>query len=176
MQLHCIFHFCNKNCNSIQYADDTMIFNSHNHLTETRNSLQQTIEILVKFFESYQLTINANETEFICFSKPSKNEVTRSHTLKVKNQSINTSTTVKHLGDYLDQNLKIQDEVNNNLRHQNKICYTWYYSNCDKIIITQCFSFQSLHCYILITGISENFIINLEQLFELGNQNLFQYI
>ena len=102
-----------ENCNLIQYADDTMIFSSHNDLTEARNNLQQTIESLVNFCESHQLTIKADKTEFICFCKPSKNGFARNHTLKVKNQIINTSTTVKYLGVYLDQKLKFHDEVKN---------------------------------------------------------------
>ena len=71
-----------ESCNLIQYADDTMIFSSHNDLTEARNNIQQTIECLVKFFESHQLTINADEMEFICFCKPSRNDFARNHTLK----------------------------------------------------------------------------------------------
>ena len=94
-----------KNCNLIQYADDNMIFSSHKDLKEARNNLQQTIKTHVNFFESHQLTINANKTEFICFCKPSKNDFARSHTLKVKNQVIKTSTTVKYSGVHLDQNL-----------------------------------------------------------------------
>ena len=105
-----------ENCNLFQYIDDTMIFSSQNDLTEARNNLQQTIESLVNFFESHQLTIKADKTEFICFCKPCKNDFARIHTLKVKNQIINTSTTVNYLGVYLDQNLKVQDEVKNILR------------------------------------------------------------
>ena len=97
-----------ENCNLIQYADDTMIFSSHNDLTEARNNLQQPIESLVNFFESHQLTINADKTEFICFCKPSKNDFDRNHTLKVENQIINKSTTVKYLGVYLENTLFIE--------------------------------------------------------------------
>ena len=56
-----------ENCNLIQYADDTKIFRSHNDLTEARNNLQQTIKSLVNIFESHQLTINADKTEFFLF-------------------------------------------------------------------------------------------------------------
>ena len=83
---------------------------------EARNNLQQTRESLVNFFESHQLTINADKTEFICFCKPSKNDLVRTHTLKVENQNIKTSTTVKYSGVYLDQNLKFQDELKNIFR------------------------------------------------------------
>ena len=136
-----------EDCNLIQYADDTMISSLHNDLTTARNKLQQTIERLVNFFESHQLTINANKTEFICFCNSSKNDFAGSHIIKVKNQIIKTSTTVKYLGVYLDKNLNFQDEVKNppenSYRHQNIICYTRYFSNCDTIFITQCLSFKS---------------------------------
>ena len=59
-----------ENCNLIQYADDTMIFSSHNDLMEPRNNLQQTRESLVNFFESHQVTIIADKTEFVFVNHP----------------------------------------------------------------------------------------------------------
>ena len=105
-----------ENCELIQYADDTMIFSSHNDSMEARNSLLQTVECLVIFFESHQLTTNADKTECICFCKPSKNDIARSHTLKVRNQMIKTSTSVNYFGVFLNQNYKFEDEVKNILR------------------------------------------------------------
>ena len=64
----------------------------NNDLKESRNKLQQTIGSLFIFFDNHQLTINAD-------------------TLKVKNQIIKTSATVKRLGNSLTKNLKFQDEV-----------------------------------------------------------------
>ena len=95
-------------CNLIHFADDTVISCSHNDLTAARNNLQQTIERLFEshlfnanFFDSHQSKINANKTDFICFCEPTKNSFARSHTIKVKNQIINTSTTVKCLKHYM---------------------------------------------------------------------------
>ena len=158
-----------ENCNLIQYADDTMIFSSHNDLTEARNNLQQTIESLVNFFESHQLTINADKTEFICFCKPSKNDIARNHTLKVKNQIINTSTTVKYLGVYLDQNLKFQDEVKNILRKMATGIKTLYairdiFPIATRLLLLNALVLSHLHySAILLTGISENLITTLEK-------------
>ena len=155
-------------CNLIQYADDTMIFSSHNDLTEAGNNLQQTIECLVKFFKSHQLTINADKTEFICFCKPSKNDFTRNHTLKVKNQIINTSTTVKYLGVYLDQNLKFQDEVKYILRKMAIGIKTLFAIRDIFSISTRLLSLNALvlshlvHSAFLLTGISENLITTLK--------------
>ena len=142
-----------KNCNFIQYADDTMIISSHDDLTEACNKLEQTIERFVSFFESHQLTIIANKTEFICFCSPSKNDFARNHTLKVKNQIVNTLTTVKYWGVYLNQNLEFQDELKNILWKIATGIKTIYairnIFHCDTIINTQCFSFKSptLFCY-----------------------------
>ena len=56
-----------ENCNFIQYADDTMAISSHDDLTEARNKLKQTIERLVSFFESHQLTIMPTKQNLFAF-------------------------------------------------------------------------------------------------------------
>ena len=158
-----------ENCNLIQYADDTMISSSHNDLTTARYKLQRTIERLVNFFESHQLTINANKTEFVCFCKPSKNNFAGSHTIKVKNQIINTSTTVKNLGVYLDQNLNFQDEVKNILWKMATGIKTLYairdiFPTATRLLLLNALVLSHLHySSILLTGISENLITTLEK-------------
>ena len=158
-----------ENCNLFQYDDDTMIFSSHNDLTTARNKLQQTIERLVDFFESHQLTINANKTEFICFCKPSKNTFAGSHTIKVKNQIINTSKTVKYFGVYLDQNLDFRDEVKNILRKMATGIKTLYsirdiFPTATRLLLLNVLVLSHLHySSILLTGISENLITTLEE-------------
>ena len=157
-----------ENCNLIHYADDTMISSSHNDLTTARNKLQQTKERLVNFFESFQLTINANKTEFICFCKPSKNKFAGSHTIKVKNQVINTSTTVKYLGVYLDQGLDFQDEVKNILRKMATGIKTLYairdiFRTATRLLLLNALVLSHLHfSSILLTKISENLITTLK--------------
>ena len=158
-----------ENCNLIQYADDTMISSSHNDLTTARNKFQQTIERLVNFFESHQLTINANKTEFICFCKPSKNNFAGSHTIKVKNQIINTSTTVKYLGVYLDQNMNFQDEVKNILRKMATGIKTLYairdiFPTATRLCLLNALVLSHLHySSILLTSVSENLNTTLEK-------------
>ena len=158
-----------ENCNLIQHADDTIIVSSHNDLTEARNNLQQTIESLVIFFESHQLTINADKTEFICFCKPSKNDFARNLTLKIKNQIINTSITVKYLGVSLGQNLKFQDEVKNILRKMATGIKTLYgirdtFPIATRLLLLNALVLSYLHySAILLTGITENLITTLEK-------------
>ena len=137
-------------------------------MTTARNKLQRTIERLVNFFESHQLTINANKTEFICFCKPSKNKFAGSHTIKVKNQIINTSTTVKYLGVYLDQNLDFQDEVKNILRKMATGIKTLYairniFPTATRLLLNALVLSHLHYSSVLLTGISENLITTLEK-------------
>ena len=82
-------------CKIIQYADDTMIFCSHEEPEKAKSAVEKIIQKLVLYFETHQLTINAEKTEFILFSKPSKNETVEHLKLQVKDQTIQTSSYVK---------------------------------------------------------------------------------
>ena len=53
------------------------------------------------------------KTEFIIFSKLSKNETVEHLKLQVKDQIIQTASCVKYLGVYLDRNLTFQNEIKN---------------------------------------------------------------
>ena len=88
---------------------------------------------------------------------------------------------MKHLGEYLHQNLNIQDKVNNIFRRMATGIKTLY-AKRDIIpsatisFLLNVLVFNHVHySSILITGISENLIIDLEQVVELGKKNLFQY-
>ena len=64
------------------------------------------------FFQSHQLNLNANKTEFIIFSKKSKNQE-RSYELNVSNHKVSHIKTIKYLGILLDENLTYQVEDKN---------------------------------------------------------------
>ena len=66
------------------------------------------------FFEKHQLTLNADKTEFITFQ--TKNNKYKNTNLIVKDEVIRSSSAVKYLGVYLDQNLLFQEEVKHILR------------------------------------------------------------
>ena len=68
----------------IQYADDTMIFCSHEEPEKAKSAVEKIVQKLVLYFETHQLTINAEKTEFIPFSKLSKNETVEHLKLQVK--------------------------------------------------------------------------------------------
>ena len=60
------------------------------------------------------MTLNADKTEFITFQ--TKNNKNKNTNLIVKDEVIRSSSTVKYLGVYLDQNLMFQEEVKHLLR------------------------------------------------------------
>ena len=90
-----------KDCNLVQYADDTMIFLDHVDEAHAIKTLENNIKKFTIFFECHCLTINTNKTEFIIFSKPSNNSRSRNTQLTIK-KVIETSDCIKYLGVYLD--------------------------------------------------------------------------
>ena len=112
---------------------------------------------------------------FFCFCKTSKNDFARNHSLKVKNQIINTSTTVKSLAVYRDLNLKVQDEVKNiltsGIRKMATGIKTLYGIRDTFPIATRLFLLNALvlshlhYSAILLTGITKNLITTLEKQF-----------
>ena len=56
----------------------------------------------MKFFQAHRLNINTSKTEFIAFSKPSKNKKLEKLRLKIGNHLLKPKESVKYLGIYLD--------------------------------------------------------------------------
>ena len=106
----CIDH----KCSVVQYADDTMVFTSSKKIESAVESLELNVNSICNFFEKQQLTLNADKTEFITFQ--TKNNKYKSTNLIVKDEVIRSSSTVKSLGVYLDQNLTFQEEGKHILR------------------------------------------------------------
>ena len=92
----------------VQYADDTFLLVGINHL-------ERVIENLLVFFQNHQLNLKATKTEFIIFSKKSKNQE-KNYELTVSNQKVSHTKTIRYLGILLDENCTYQDEVKNILK------------------------------------------------------------
>ena len=100
-------------CKIIQNADVTMVFCSHEEPDKAKSAVEKIVQKLVTYFETHQLTINAQKTEFIISCRQSKNGTVEHLKLQVKDQIIETSSCVKYLGVCLDRNLTFQNEVKN---------------------------------------------------------------
>jgi hypothetical protein len=100
------------------YADDTAIY-AHSFNGEVANrQVQLHLNMILKYFDEWLITINANKTETILFTRKSTNSkiITK---LKVKDKTIATTPTVKYLGLTLDTRLNFHTHINNTLTKAN---------------------------------------------------------
>ena len=101
----------------MQEADDTMVFTSSEKIESAVESLKPIVNNICDFFEKQQLTLNADKTEFITFRTTKKNKKYKNTNLIGKDEIIRSSSTIKYLRVYLDQNLTFQEEVKHILRN-----------------------------------------------------------
>jgi hypothetical protein len=99
------------------YADDTAIY-AHSFNGEVANrQVQLHLNMILKYFDEWLITINASKTETILFTRKSTNKIIRK--LKVKDKTIAKTPTVKYLGLTLDTRLNFHTHINNTLTKAN---------------------------------------------------------
>ena len=93
-----------------QFADGTCIFyqNKFKNLPKVIEVLQETIDQISTWFARLNIKINANKTEAITFTK-TRRELNAP--IKIQNQVIPYSFSVKYLGLTLDSKLTFKDHV-----------------------------------------------------------------
>ena len=64
-----IQNVCSKDCQLIQYADDTVIYASHKSLSEAKKLVEKEASILSKYFDTNYLSLNTEKTELMIFCK-----------------------------------------------------------------------------------------------------------
>lgn len=84
------------------FADDTLFYSSGRTNNSAINKLQQQLLLVEPWFQTWKISINPNKTSAILFSKKSSNN---SNQMKIKNQKINWSKSIKYLGVHIDKNL-----------------------------------------------------------------------
>ena len=90
-------------CETIQYADDTILLSSHGEVLKCRDGLEKAIEKCKQFFKLHHLKINPDKAEFIIFGTSNPQDET---TLKVGDQLISSKAEIIYLGVYIDKDLK----------------------------------------------------------------------
>ena len=103
-----------KNCEVVQYADDTLLLASAPIQRECKTIIEKTVILLTKYFTSLKLQLNPSKTEFILFSR--NRNFSESESIKIGNEIITESKSVKYLGVHIDKNLSFQDEVKHLLK------------------------------------------------------------
>lgn len=92
------------------YADDTAIY-SHSYYTDVaRKQLQIHNNILQPYFKKWKLTMNAEKTEIINFTKKFTNNKIYTN-LKIQEQTITPVHNVKYLGVILDDKLTFREHI-----------------------------------------------------------------
>ena len=95
----------------IQYADDCLLFCSHQDPDIALQGLKTNILKLESFFKSHQLNMNGSKTEFITFSRKNDKRQLDSETVVVCSSVVNKKCECKYLGITSDQHLTFQTQV-----------------------------------------------------------------
>ena len=82
-----------KNCEVVQYADDTLLRASAPIQRECKTIIEKNLILLTKYFTSLKLQLNPSKTEFILFSR--KRNFSKSESIKIGNEIITESKSVK---------------------------------------------------------------------------------
>lgn len=92
------------------YADDTAVY-CHSHYSNiATKQLQIHSDILKSYFDKWKLTLNVSKTEIINFRRKITN--TQIYTnLKINNEEIRPTTSVKYLGVILDEKLTYRKHI-----------------------------------------------------------------
>lgn len=107
----------------LQYADDTVLYKVHTHLQTAIRDVQYDLNLITKYFFNSQIKVNSSKTKAIIFRSPKKrvqNFQLFSHNtaclrLNCRDctcQPLNYLNSIKHLGVYLDSDMKFQTHVN----------------------------------------------------------------
>ena len=95
-------------CETIQYADDTVLLSSHYKVLKCKDEREKAITKCIQFFNLHHLKINPDKTEFIIFGSSNPQDET---TLKVGEKLFSFKAELKYLGVYIEKDLKYQKQV-----------------------------------------------------------------
>ena len=156
-----------KNCEVVQYADDTLLLASASIQRECKTIIEKNVILLTKFFTSLKLQLIPSKTEFILFSR--NRNFSKSESIKVGNETITESKSVKYLWVHIDKNLSFQDEVKHLLKKMAggiKTIYTLRNRIPTFLMKTVLNAFVISHLHyslLLIQSIDKNLLISLEK-------------
>ena len=102
----------------IQYADDCLLFCSHQDPGIALQCLQTNILKLESYFKSHRPNLNGSKTEFITFSRKHDKRQLDSETVVVCSSVVKKKSECKNLGITLDQHLTFQTQAK-------KVLKTW---------------------------------------------------
>ena len=97
----------------IMFADDTNLFYSHNNIKILFKNANDELEKISKWFKANKLSLNEGKTKFTLFHKPrdKDNLPLQLPNLKINNNQIKRSSSIKFLGVFVDENLTCIDHI-----------------------------------------------------------------
>ena len=94
----------NQNCSILQFADDTVIYWSHDKLNEALYYIQDSIDKLISYFEKHNLYFSPQKCKlFILTRKKFQKE---NISIKINNSVISPVCNATYLGLIIDDKLK----------------------------------------------------------------------
>ena len=95
----------------IMYADDTVLYVSHESKEKIENDLNQDMQNLLSYFRKNELVINLKKrkTETMLFGRTKRLKAAGENNVLYNNQRINFTETYKYLGNIVDHHLKFSE-------------------------------------------------------------------
>jgi hypothetical protein len=112
-------------CMLALFADDTSILCTSQFLKPIINGLQQYLDILKKYYRRWKISINAEKTQAIYFTKRRTKELPNGP-LNVLGNDVEWSLAVKYLGMILDRKLILNQHINYAVEKVNKVVKILY--------------------------------------------------
>ena len=97
----------------IMFADDTNLFYSHSNIKILFKNANHELEKNSQWFKANKLSLNEGKTKFTLFHKPrdKDNLLLQLPNLKINNNEIKRSSSIKFLGVLVDENLTWIDQI-----------------------------------------------------------------
>ena len=97
----------------IMFADDTNLFYSHNNIKIVFKNANDELEKISQWFKANKLSLNEGKTKFALFHKPRDKDKLplQIPNLKINNNEIKRSSSIKFLGVLVDENLTWIDHI-----------------------------------------------------------------
>lgn len=113
-------------CEIAAFADDTAIFTTHSNVTIITDRLQNAVEGLQSYFDSWKIKINPSKSQCIFFSKRRSPRYLPTTDLNIRNSNIAWSDNVKYLGVVLDRKLLFSSHIEYVLQKTEKMFKIFY--------------------------------------------------
>ena len=103
-------NFYNPNTETIQYADETLIFAADKNLSTASEVIETQIERLYSYFGEKNMQLKALKTEFVLFSKHA-NLGNLKMPIKVEEETIHANKSINYLGKNIDCAKSFQSQI-----------------------------------------------------------------